>query len=200
MNQLLEKERPASAGTPASPIVKPRRAWWRLALAGFVVFGAAGLIAAYAGWFSSDDEPSPTPSPAIANGEWFALVTVGTDETGAVTLGIDLAEMLGGEEARLAAIEDGVISEGEDLPNDFYIRNPGIVYELMHLADGAEITVVSAVAPGTNMLISPEKLEAVYAGRQFDQAIYGIVPGIPIAMDVTVSDGLVTKAEAVYLP
>jgi|WetSurMetagenome_2_1015567.scaffolds.fasta_scaffold27347_4 hypothetical protein len=38
-------------------------------------------------------------------------------------LSIDYAEMLSGEEAKQAAIEDGLIKPGEDLDNDYYIRN-----------------------------------------------------------------------------
>ncbi|MBC7294475.1 MAG: hypothetical protein H5T84_10335, partial [Thermoleophilia bacterium] len=36
---------------------------------------------------------------------------------------IDYAEMLTGDEAVSAAIEDGVISPGDGLDNDYYIRN-----------------------------------------------------------------------------
>ena len=36
---------------------------------------------------------------------------------------VDYLEMLTGEEARAAAVEDGAISPGEDLPSDYYLRN-----------------------------------------------------------------------------
>jgi hypothetical protein len=38
-------------------------------------------------------------------------------------LSIDYAEMLSGDAAKQAAIEDGLIKPGEDLDNDYYIRN-----------------------------------------------------------------------------
>lgn len=160
------------------------------------------LVGWYTGIFSTDEgEPKPPEVVApIADGEWFAMVTAGTDEAGAVTLGIDLAEMLGGEEARQAAVEDGVIEEGEDLPNDFYIRNPEVVYELMQFSDAASIDVISAVDPGATLSISPGELLAIYSGEKVDDSIYGIVAGQPIAMDLTIRDGAVVEAAAVYLP
>jgi len=42
---------------------------------------------------------------------------------GARYLSIDYAEFLTGEEARQAAIDAGDLEPGEDLPNDYYIRN-----------------------------------------------------------------------------
>ena len=199
MNQVLEHERPPA--DPPAPIgAPPTRAGLWMALGGLALIGILGLTAMYAGWFSSDEPTAPSPTPVIADGVWFAMTSVGTDESGAVTLGVDLAEMLSGEPARLAAIEDGVIAEGEDLPNDVYIRNPTVRYELMNFAEGAEVTVVSAVEPGTYLAISPEKLEALFAGRQVDETIYGIAKGTPIAMDVTITNGLVSEVQAVYLP
>jgi hypothetical protein len=47
------------------------------------------------------------------------------EDTGAETfIMVDEAEMLSGEEAVLAARQDGVIGPDEDLPNDYYIRDP----------------------------------------------------------------------------
>lgn len=199
MKQVLEHERPP-ADPPARVGESPTRAGLWMALGGLSLIAILGLTAIYAGWFSSDEATAPSPTPAIADGTWFAMTSVGTDESGAVTLGVDLAEILSGEPARLAAIEDGVIAEGEELPNDVYIRNPTVRYELINFAEGVEVTVVSAVEPGTTLAISPEKLEALYAGRQVDETIYGIAKGTPIAMNVTIADGLVSEAQAVYLP
>ena len=45
-------------------------------------------------------------------------------ESGGVRyISIDYAEMLTGEEARAAAVEAGELPPGEELPNDYYIRN-----------------------------------------------------------------------------
>ncbi len=203
MSQATDRQS-APQTDPPRPDPEPRRSPTAvqsilLALGVLVVLGALGW---YTGIFSGDEgEPQPPDVVApIADGEWFAMVTVGTDEAGEVTLGVDLAEMLGGEEARLAAIEDGVIEEGEELPNDFYIRNPETVYELVHFSDAPQVTVISAVDPGSTIAISPEELLAVYSGEKVDDSIYGIVAGQPIVMDLTISDGVVAEAAAVYLP
>jgi hypothetical protein len=144
-----------------------------------------------------------TPSTvvqAIADGEWFAFVTVDTDDSGEPTLGIDVAEVLTGEEARQAAIDAGVIGEGEDLPNDFFISNPEPTRELLHLAPDADITVISATDPGMTIDVEVEDLQALYEGTYPLDDVYGIVPGEPIAMEVTIVDGMVTAAHAFYLP
>lgn len=45
------------------------------------------------------------------------------ENNGSRYLSIDYAEMLSGEAAQKAAVEDGVIEPGETLDNDYYIRN-----------------------------------------------------------------------------
>lgn len=146
------------------------------------------------------DPSEPEPTPAIADGEWFAMITVGDDESGSMTLGVDLAEMLTGQEAREAAIEDGVIGEDEDLPNDFYIDNPEIVYELLRFTDDPEILVLSGNDPGQSLLIEPAQLGELYEGTYTGEPIYGVAPGAPIAMNVSVLDGEITRTAMVYLP
>lgn len=141
----------------------------------------------------------PEPVPALPDGEVFAMVTVGSDET-ATTLGVDVAEMLSGEEARAAAVEDGVISEGEDLPNDFYIENDEHVLELLHLSDDPSILVISGNDTSQLIEIDVDMLWQLWNGDYDGEPIYGIVPSVPIPMDVTVADGVITSLEMVYLP
>jgi hypothetical protein len=136
----------------------------------------------------------------IDDGTWFAFVTVGEDETGEMTLGVDLADMLTGEEARAAAVEDGFISEGEDVPNDFYIDNDEQNLELLHVADGAQFGLIPASDTSEKVLVDPPILAEVYEGTYSGDPFYGIPPGTPIAMEVTISEGLVSGGEAVYLP
>lgn len=142
----------------------------------------------------------PPVVPAIPDGEWFGLVTVGEDEVGAVTLGVDLAEMLTGQAAHDAAVEAGVIAEGEDLPNDFFIDNPESVLELMHLDDSAAITVLSGVNVANSLLIDAEQLVDLFEGDYVGPPVYGVLAGHPIAMNLVVTDGVVTSASAIYLP
>lgn len=136
----------------------------------------------------------------IADGEWFAMVTVGTDESEEMTLGVDLAEMLTGEEARLAAVEDGVIAEDEDLANDFYIDNDETVLELLEVTDDVRFLLISGSDTSEQIAVDGDAMARLWDGSYEGDPIYGIVPGSPIAMNVTVTDGLVSRAEAVYLP
>lgn len=141
-----------------------------------------------------------SPVAPIPDGEWFGFVTVGEDETGQVTLGIDLAEMLSGQAAHDAAVEAGVIRDDEDLPNDFFIDNPDSVVELVHLADAATITVLSGDDPSTGLLIDVNRLVELYEGTYAGPPVYGIVAHQPIVMDLDIRDGVVVSARAVYLP
>jgi hypothetical protein len=165
-----------------------------------VVLLASLLLAACNGSDAGTTTTEPDVVPAIDDGEWFALVTVGEDEAGEITLGVDLAEMLSGEEARQAAIEDGVIGEDEELPNDFYIRNAETVYELLHFAEAPEILLISSMDTSQMVSFDPEGLEQVYEGTHPDQDGLYVAAGQPIPMDVTVSSGEITAASQVYLP
>lgn len=136
----------------------------------------------------------------IADGTWFAYVTVGEDESGEMTLGIDLAEMLTGEEARAAAVEAGVIGEDEDLPNDYFIVNDENVLELLHVNQDARFALISGSDTSEKVLVDAPILAEVYAGTYTGEPFYGVPAGIPIVMDVTITDGVVSGAEAVYLP
>lgn len=167
------------------------------ALAGIVL--AVSLISACSSPETSDTT-EPEPVPALPDGEVFAMITVGYDESGEVTLGVDLAEMLSGEKAREAAVEDGVISEGEDLPNDFYIDNDEVVYELLHFSDDPSITVISGNDTSQLIQIPADHLVQLWEGEYAGDPVYGIVASVPFPMEVTVADGVITEAEAVYLP
>ncbi|MEX1287946.1 MAG: hypothetical protein AB1Z57_08420, partial [Acidimicrobiia bacterium] len=172
-------------------------------LVGFVVL-SVGVVALGIGIFvpvrGAVDEPAqgPIETPVIADGDWFAFVTVGTDESGAIVLGVDLAELLTGEAARQAAIDAGVIGEGEDLPNDVFIDNPDRRYELLSAAEYARILVISGDDTSGLVEVGVEGLAALHDGTWTGDPVYGIVAGEPIAMEVTIEGGLVTEASAVY--
>jgi len=66
-------------------------------------------------------------------------------------LSIDYAEMLTGEEARQAAIEAGDLSPGEDLPNDYYIRNVNPKKRQFRVSLSVAITTSTRWAPHEGM-------------------------------------------------
>ncbi len=201
MSQVTDRHSAPETDPPRPDSERKRSGAFQSIAVGVGALVILGLVAWYTGIFSGD-EVDPRPPDVvvpITDGTHFAMVTVGT-EAGVITLGIDSAEMLSGEEARQAAIEDGVIGEGEDLPNDFYIRNPETVYELLPFSDTPAVTVLSALDPGATLAITPAELLALYSGEKIDDTIYGIAAGQPIAMNLTVLNGEVVQAEAVYLP
>lgn len=136
----------------------------------------------------------------VDDGTWFAFVTVGEDESGEMTLGIDLAEFLTGEEARAAAVEDGVIADGEDLPNDFYIDNDDVVLELLHADEAARFIMISGADTEQKVEVDGSIFAEIYEGTYAGDPLYGVVAHTPIAMDVTIAGGVVSEAVAVYLP
>lgn len=150
---------------------------------------------------TGNPDPVPTEGDApIADGEWFGFVTVGEDESGVITLGVDLAEMLSGSAAHDAAVEAGIITADEDLPNDYFIKNEELVSEMMHLSDDAIISVISATDVSNHITIDSDQLAAIYGGTYTGEDVYGVVPGQPIAMDLTIANGEVTNVSAIYLP
>jgi len=184
---------------------------WIVGILGVLALSSVVLGLAVLGLFfpvrgESGDGGGPTPGteapgvPAIPDGEWFGLVTVGEDETAEATLGVDLAEMLTGQAAHDAAVEAGVISEGEELPNDFFIDNPESVVELVHFTDSPAITVLSGDDPGERLVVDVSQLVALFEGSYVGPPVYGIPAGEPIVMDLVIRDGLVASADAVYLP
>lgn len=203
---------PETGPSPAEQPVEKKRmktsTKWLIGILGILALGGLALALGVLSLFPTNVEIDPTPvdptpepvEAAIPDGDWFGLVTVVRDSQGKITLGVDLAEMLTGQEAHDAAVDAGVITEDEDLPNDFFIANPETKVEVMDLEDGASIEVISSDDVSTSLVIDAEQLYALYEGTYTGTDIYGIAPGQPIAMDITVSDGLVTALSAIYLP
>ena len=143
---------------------------------------------------------APTTSTSVATTaaprEQFAFIR-SIDES---AISYDPATMLSGEAAADAAREDGVLAEGESLPNDFYIDNP------------EEDEVVAKLDPeGTYVLIGfgryddlvdrqlslPELVAALNGAHP--EAFYGIVPG-EVPMSLSLAGDTVVAARQQYLP
>ncbi len=200
---------PEPATTPAPTGMKTSTKW----IIGIVSVFAALAVAAMLGVLAlfplqrvDDGDPDPVVNPepvveaSISDGEWFGFVTVGRNESGALILGIDLADMLTGQAAHDAAVDEGIITEDEDLPNDFFIKNDESILELMNLSDDAIIEVVSADDVSKHIVITADQLEALYEGTYVGSDVYGVASGQPIAMDVTIDNGEITHLKATYLP
>lgn len=66
-------------------------------------------------------------------------------------ISIDYAEMLSGQEAIDAAIAAGEIAPGEDLPNDYFIRNTNPQKRVFEVSDSVAITTSTRWVSGDDM-------------------------------------------------
>jgi ABC-type glycerol-3-phosphate transport system substrate-binding protein len=135
-----------------------------------------------------------TTAPEV---EQFAFVRA-IDES---EIRFDPATMLTGEEAVEAAQADGVLAEGETLPNDFYISNPDLEETVAALdPDGAYYLIGFSSYGGelVNRQLSVEELVAVLNGANAD-SFYSIFPG-DVPMNLTLVGDSVVSARQQYLP
>jgi hypothetical protein len=113
----------------------------------------------------------------------------------------DPATMLTGEEAVEAARADGVLAEGETLPNDFYISNPDPDEIVANLdPDGAYYLIGFSSYGGelVNRQLSLDELVAVLNGAN-TELFYGIIPG-DVPMILTLDGDTAVAAHQQYLP
>ena len=135
----------------------------------------------------------PTTVPAV---EQFAFVR-SIDES---QIRYDPATMLTGDEAAEAARADGVLGEGETLPNDYYISNQD------------ETEIAAGFDPGGNFILIGFDATGALADRQLSaeefigalnspgvEEFYGIVPG-EVPMILTLQDDTIVAARQQYLP
>lgn len=135
-----------------------------------------------------------TTAPEI---EQFAFVRA-IDES---EVRFDPATMLTGDEAVAAARADGVLAEGEDLPNDYYISNPDTEETIAALDPNGEYSLIGFSTPGgelVNRQMSLDDLVAVLNGAN-PELFYGIIPG-DVPMILTLSGETVVAAHQQYLP
>lgn len=166
------------------------------------LIGALALLAASCGQpvVSTTSIPSTTSTTdarqaALSDGEHFAFVR--SLDGDMITL--DPAEMLFGEEAAQAAIEDGLIETGEDLPNDFYIRNHTVEALTLTTAVDAVVTLIVSTSEGlVDREYSIDGFRAAWNG-ELTETIYGLTPEFfPVV--VNVEDGVVNAARQQYVP
>lgn len=146
---------------------------------------------------SADSAPAPAETSAtspIPDGEMFGWVH-GIEDGSLV---MDPAELLTGDEARQAAVEEGVIGEGEDLPNDFFIRDPeGALITLPVASTASWRLLLFADGTPTETEVSIDEVLSALAGENPD--VYGVVDG-ELPATVTVVGGEVTELVQTYLP
>lgn len=158
---------------------------------------AAFALAAFAVMAPDRSGDAADPGVVLPDGRSFAFLT-GLDAEG---LDVDQASLLTGAEAVAAAIEDGALAEGEDLPYGFYIRNESDASAGVKIAADATYTVLMFDGAGSlaETEIDHAELLALYEDESASQKVYGFIPeAFPV--ELTVADGVITGFEQVYLP
>lgn len=154
------------------------------------------LLAACGGPSGAPTTTAPTTSSTAPSPpeELFGRMAGFDLDSGALTL--EPAEMLSGEEARRAAVEAGVIAEGEDLPNDFFIRDLG-ADRTVRLTEETQIRLQGYDSGGSPTLVEGdlEGFAQAYAGGFAPPEWYG-----GEYVEVTVVGDTVTTLQQVYLP
>ncbi|MGD2064706.1 MAG: hypothetical protein PVF51_14155 [Nitrospirota bacterium] len=180
---------------------------WIVTLAVATALVVGGALAAMAG--ANDEDPTtaptttttPTTTPPVAglrDGETTGWVTIDPSAPGMLT--VDQVDILTGRDAHDAAVNAGVINADEDLPNDMFIDNPDDETVEISLSDDAVITMISAITPDETVGVSFTDLVSLIDGTYAGTPIYGVVPGAPVLMSITIDGGSATSVSAVYLP
>jgi hypothetical protein len=151
--------------------------------------------------------PNTTPVASTSTSTIVVITTVPDIEQFAFVRAIDQSEirydpatMLTGEAAAEAAQADGVLPEGETLPNDFYISNPDLEESVATLdPEGVYYLIGFGSYDGlVNRQLSLEELVAVLNGAN-PEAFYGIIPG-DVPMILTLDGDIAVAARQQYLP
>lgn len=128
---------------------------------------------------------------ALGDGDHVALVS-GRDAKGGL-VALDPVTWLSGEEANAAAREDGVIAEGETVPNDYYVRNPEKEQRWLSLDPQAGIRLVDCEHDGcrsTRRATVVGFLNGAAKPMNGDEAFF----------DVLVEEGVVVRLVERYVP
>ena len=145
--------------------------------------------------------PATTTVPAAET--VFGWLRSFEDTGGMMTVGVDPAEMLTGDAALAAARQDGKIGQDEDLPNDFYIRNPDDSTTEFTVSPNVVVTL-QACYPGGDCVVTEQVDLATWSvllgaeeepGLEWDWYGSGSLP-----YEFTVTSETVTEIWEVYLP
>jgi len=133
----------------------------------------------------------------LPDGEHFGFVRQVADDT----LVFDPAEFLSGEAALTAARADGAVGPEEELPNDFYIRNPDTDELHLDVSSAAQFKLIGLDSTNalTDVTVSLGEFARLWSGMDDSSQYYSFVVG-DLPMTLTVSGGVVTGAVQQYLP
>lgn len=141
-------------------------------------------------------DATPERQVALTDGKHFGYID--SVDLDALTVRLDVAEFLLGDEADRAAQEDGVVEPGAQVENDYYIRNDDETYQQARLAEDVKIRVV-----GDPPETIPGELEPFAEGFTKDNVAFD--PSDPYRGGntqywVTVRNHVIVEIEELYLP
>jgi hypothetical protein len=125
------------------------------------------------------------------------------DSGAGVFLQVDEAEMLSGEAAVTAAREDGVIGPDEDLPNDYYIRDPDPSTTELMVSPDVVVTLQACYESGP--CVTTEQVDlatwSVLLGGEEDPGLAWAWYGSgALPYWFTIDNDAITSVEEQYLP
>lgn len=118
----------------------------------------------------------------------FAFIERMSESDGAITVKLDYAQFLTGDEAAQAAADAG---EESPPPNDYFLVNESEKLRTFTVDDDASFVIA---------LDTPEDTRELNAGEFFDAFVNDTDQVIDAAYWVTISDGKLTAAEEQWLP
>ncbi|HQF93941.1 MAG TPA: hypothetical protein PLS46_07255 [Microthrixaceae bacterium] len=158
--------------------------------------GAGSTTTAAVGVTTTAGGSDAASADAVPDGTSFGYVTA--INIGGSTVTIDIAELLTGDAAVTAAIEDGALEPGEtSIDNDYYVRNKNPKLRTVTVGPTAPVNVLSS--PGSpdlesgNLQKLAEALTAVPVG---DPAEGG--PRLPV--QIVARGGLISRIDEVFFP
>ena len=188
-----------AAETPATTTTTPRAAatsttsTTRASSTTTVASGATTTVAGTAAPGGTTTTAVATPSgDLVPDGTSFGYVTA--INIGGRTVTIDIAELLTGDAAVKAAIEDGVLEPGEtSIDNDYYVRNKNPKLRTAPVAPTAPVNVLAD--PGSPDLSSGSLQELALS---LSKVTSDDGPRLPV--QIVASGGIVTRIDEVFFP
>jgi hypothetical protein len=134
----------------------------------------------------------------LADGRHFGYLTNANFRERLVTF--DLAQWFAGEEANRAAAEDGLIEPGDNVPNDYHVRNTNTRLRRLPVASNPVVVIARTdCQPTCDPAGTFEGLAGSFADME-PHDLYSAYRGPDTQYWLTVQQGVVTKIEEQYVP
>jgi hypothetical protein len=138
------------------------------------------------------------PEGPVADGRHFGYVADATSDPPAIDF--DIAEFLTGDEASAAAVEDGVLPEGEAVPNDYYVRNEDKTAVELVVASDVAVTHIQCPDSCTEGLPGDFEAFAASFDETGEKTLADEYRGAQSQYWVILQDGEVVAIDEQYVP